>query len=237
MTGLHTRLRLTLQHAYYGELTPPIVATPLEPRAFHAAGLLLRQKGALIEVVSQAGFADQATAIDLCLTATEPELYAATKSAEWQKLPSLLIPLGMAEATFNDAMPLQDKASPQDLTLSHVTVALPEAGGRDVTLQFEAVEAYWAYHVVGSGLTGELNVVDKAGQVAFEPKGKSKLADGREAKVFRSATPLPIAGADRRFALLRGTDEVISVLPAPGLPLHESADGQALEAHIYVTIF
>ncbi len=245
-------LRLTLTHDYYGDTPAPISAQPSEPAGFTRAGLMLRQNGSVVTVITEEGAA-RPDALRLTLQATSPDLFAVTEGADWRGVPHLGLNLGAEAFRFAELLPsgfagLAPRPSePQDRArlLVRLTIALPADGARDVTLAFDAVSALWAYHLTGARSDGDLQIVDAAGAVAFDDLGLQPLPGGTRAKVLRSTAPVPArARPSQRFTLQRpspfGPETLIPVLPAAGIqfkPVTEPGAAARLQSDIYVTLW
>ncbi|MCY4333703.1 MAG: hypothetical protein OXC60_03410 [Litoreibacter sp.] len=244
MTRYEELLRLTLEHAYFGAEAFPMEVKPADPQGFARAGLLLRQQGKTVSVIGESGGAGQPERVELLVIPAGPDVLEATLGADWHAVPQLQVPLDMERITLDDAVAENAPAQPRKPILCQLSVSLAPLGTREVTVAFNAVEALWAYHVIGSAETAEFSIFDPEGAVSFEPLDFETLPDGRIAHVLRSTTPLAArARPTHRFSLQEpgpfGLKTLIPVLPAGGISFR-SATGlrpaHPFQTNIYINL-
>lgn len=240
MTDFRAVLRLRLTHAYYGSGEVPVDVTATDAATFQADGLLLRQQGDDVLVVTDA--AELPEWVSLSLRPRAPEVITVTRGAQWDRIPVVEAPLGTDTVALEPLAPSLGPKGPGTLTLAELRAA-PQTG-RVLTVSFDAPEVFWTYHVLGPGSEGVL-IEDPDGTVQFDPLGPETLPDGRLAHVYRSRDALPArARTSHRFALKSpgpfGPTTLIPVLPAPGSnfvsrPEPGSSQTRA-QSDMYVTI-
>jgi hypothetical protein len=112
---------------------------------------------------------------------------------------------GQATAAVHDVSPVDD-LPPDDVAAIHalrhapfalvrVPLARLREPGRDAPrflIRLAPRATLWAYCLVGDWSEPSLQVVDEASQVAFEQAPHRRLADGRDALVFRSTAPIAL---------------------------------------------
>ncbi|MGC3939761.1 hypothetical protein ACOTTU_18295 [Roseobacter sp. EG26] len=245
--GYSEILRLTLNHAYFGNDVPPLSVSPSDPRAFDLAGCLLRQRGAVTLILLDDDLEERPTHVALTLSAQTPQVIEVTRDAVWGAAVPLTVSLQADTVRLSDApAPLaSENARCFETSLAHLEIEIPTTGRRDVTFSLEAIDALWAYHLTGAdGLEG-LEIIDSAGDVTFEDLGLRELPDGRPVRVIRSTQALAArARPDQRFALQKtgpfGPETLIAVLPAarsPFKPITEADASMRLQSDIFVTLW
>ena len=239
------RVELTLEHGYYAPAAAPLVVRPADPRAFDRAGLLLRQSGARVLIVSEDGNRDLPASVTLDLDAANSDVISVTSGGDWRRVPLVTLPEegDRIEADLGLAAP--EAQVPGRMRLAQIAVPLAPEKGRKITLAFAPVASHWAYHVIGPG-SDDVRVEDPEGEVDFDAVGVADLPDGTSARVIRSRAPLPArARPEHRFSLSRpgpfGPRTLIPVLPAPKpqfahVPGPDGSDA-IIQSDVYVTIF
>ncbi|TCM86131.1 hypothetical protein [Rhodovulum steppense] len=244
MTTYAPILSLKLAHTYYGVDRVPVAVMPADPAGFDRAGLLLRWRG--VEAVVLADRADDRPAsVTLDLVAEAPQLFAVTRGADWNEVSLLEIPAGIDDVAYVDLFRAGKISQMVSKRLARAEIALPQEGGREVTLRFDAVDALWAYVVTGGESGSGFSVFDPTGKVEFDALGPRTLPDGTAAHVLRSAVPIAArARPPERFALQRpgpfGPETVIPVLPAAGTGFRnpdEPGGAACLQSDIFVTVW
>lgn len=240
-------LRLSLRHAYFGSEAPPVTVRPTDLQDFERAGCLLRQRAAIIHVLADDTVEDRPDRVSLTLVATSQNLVGVTRGAVWGAPMAIVAPLGTDAISMSDGDAPTSPKSPRFLgaELATLDVALTDTGRRDLTLAFDAVESHWAYHLTGSRDLDGLEVIDSAGDIAFEDLGVLELPNGQAARVIRSAKALAArARPDQRFALQKpgpfGPETLVAVLPAaapPFKPLPDAGASPGLQSDIFVTLW
>lgn len=133
-----------------------------------------------------------------------------------------------ATAAAHDVSPVGD-LPPDDVAAIHalrhapfalvrVPLARLRAPGRDAPrflIRLAPRATLWAYCLVGDWSEPSLQVVDEASQVAFEQAPHRRLADGRDALVFRSTVPIALRQRPTERFQLRSRGEPA---PAAGRP-------------------
>ena len=240
-------LRLRLRHAYFGSDVPPLSVAPRDTRAFDRAGCLLRQRGAVVHVLAEEAAA-RPDAVQLVVTAQSDQVLQVTRGVVWGAAVPITAPLDAEEVGLpEDGAPGPPDTPPRSLgaQICDLDIPLPGSGRRDLTLSLEAVQAHWAYHLVGLRDLDGLEVIDSLGDMRFEDLGLQDLPDGRPARVIRSAEAVAArARPGERFALQKsgafGPETLVSVLPAAGppfKPIPEAGAPQRLQSDIFVTLW
>lgn len=238
-------LTLSLAHEYYGSDAIPLQVRPADAPAFDKAGLLIRQRGNIVQVLADDAEAHPDT-LSLDVLVQTPDVFVVTKGADWRNV--LMFDLSLdTEALTLDPDQAQDKL-PQHRAerLARLNFAMVPDAARSFDLSFEAVEALWAYHVTGGQNIEDLEVVDPKAHVSFSAQGQVILPNGQQAFVIRSDVPVPArARPDQKFTLQRpsafGPETLVPVLPAAGIsfkPIEEEQGGAArLQSDIYVSLW
>ena len=114
--------------------------------------------------------------------------------------------------------------------------------GRQITLSFPPVTAYWAYHVVGQTPEMVLRIEGKKGGVGFRDRGIERLPNGQAARLLVSESPILLSEQSQQQLSLIGEDEasgartLIDTLPvASPHGLHRQGRSPP-QADIYVTV-
>lgn len=235
--------RITVRHDYYDPAPAPVQLVPDDPDAFAAQGMLLKLYNGVWHVLTEG--AEVPDALALRVVAQTPEVLSVTAGALWERTPIVLAPLGHDTPVLETvAAPTKARDIRAGMVLAHLQMALGPTP-RAITLGFEAVAAYWAYHVVGEG--AEMSaVVDPEGAVDFElvppAEPPMRLPDGRPVAVLRSTRALPArARTPHRFALQTpgsfGPRTLIPVLPAPGPDFVSRSDPASSETRVQSDIY
>ena len=243
MTRYEELLGITLEHRFFGEEAFPVKVIPANPKAFDRDGLILRQQGKTVSVIIEAGAEVLPDLVELLVIPAGPEVLQATLGSSWKTVPVLDVPLGTKHVEFWDAAAGRIPQPPQPV-LCQLSVAIDPEGPREIGIGFAAVEALWAYHVIGSEADSEIAIFDPEETAAFEQLGAETLPDGRAARVLRSTAPLPIhARPNQRFSLQEpgpfGPKTLIPVLPAAGTSFHPATGAQAaypFQANIFINL-
>ena len=236
-------MTLALAHDYF-DGPPPLRATLRDPEAMTRAGVLSKPGPASLTLWLEA---DEPRPAELAfdIRTTDPRILHVTPpmAAEGETEISVTPPPGpfehrIAPAGFGGAPGPEGRR-----VLLRLRVALPDQGTPEVRVVLPAVEAIWAYHILGRTEDG-LSVVDAEGEVRFDAAGPSTLPDGRIAQCHRSDRPLPLrARAAARFSLMRagpfGPQTLVDALPGAGT-VTSYAKGRGptaqMQSDIYVTL-
>lgn len=236
-------LTLSLSHDYYGSENVPLRIMPADAQTFSKAGLMLRQNGNEILVLADDQEAHPEMLV-LDVSADSPDVFVVTKGADWRHV----LAFDVQGDTFKfDADVATDRLPQmQAQRLARLSFAVTSGQERSCALHFNAVEALWAYHVIGAQNSDDLEIVDPASETTFSSLGASILPDGKRAFVIRSDSPLPArARPTQKFTLQRpsafGPEALVPVLPAAGIsfkPIEQQPGNAArLQSDIYVSLW
>ncbi|MDE0968759.1 MAG: hypothetical protein OSA51_05055 [Octadecabacter sp.] len=235
-------LRLKVRHSYYQANPIPINIVPNDAVAFAAQGLLIRRQGEDVLVIADA--TEVPSVLEFAIKPTDLSVIAVTKGADWLECPVITVPDSKNDVDFNPLSGTSGVQKMGDLVLALLRVA-PQTQGRRVTISFDAVTSFWAYHVIGPGSKSAI-IEDPEEEIFFDQIDPVPLPDGRLAHVLRSRTALPArARATQRFALktpsLFGSKTLVPVLPAAGhefvsVPVPGSSQ-TFVQSDIFISIF
>lgn len=245
MTHYLPRLIVTLAHDYYGDAPIPLRLVPSNPHLFDKQGFILRRHlNRFIIIGEEADDIPEKLSFDVI--ATTSDVFCVTRFAEWGQVLTLSMPPDETALAFGPATAPPGAMRNRMERIAQVDVFMSGTDLREVTVTFDAVEALWAYHVTGPGMSDDLQVIDPTASFSFSVQGRKRLPDGSEAQVIRSDAPLPArARPSQKFMLQRpsafGPETLIPVLPAAGKsfkPIPEIAGNAArLQSDIYVTLW
>lgn len=230
-------IRLTVAHAYHHPAEPPV-------QAMVAGGLVLRRLGTQFAVILP-DRQDVPETVSLALLWTDIDFASVTDGYDWSAVPVLEAPPDRDQLTFGGAPALRHESRlPGDRRILQLDVAIHDGQPRDIRLDFEAVAAYWVYHLTGRGLRDNLRIVDSGDEIRFDDLGPEVLPNGSAARALRSAVPLRLRARPPQHFTLEyegqfGPVVLIPTLPAAGVRLRPLADGRATgaqQADIYVTL-
>lgn len=237
------RATLTLAHEFYEGQMPPLDVRPTDPAAFARDGLMMRRAGAAVHILGQPGGPDRAA---VTVLARDPAVFSVTQGLDRNKVPHFTLTEDETDLDLARRAADAHGASGANGVLGNriARIDLPLSGG-EIRLTWPAIRAVWTYHVIGAGDGDDIEIVDPAGAVRFEPAGRAKLPDGRPARLFRSDKSLGARlRAGQRFTLQRsgefGPEPLIHPLPVAGADIIRSADPGAetsYKSDIYVTLW
>ncbi len=250
-----TALEIDVRHNYWGDAPAPFAVQAAHPLQLQRAGVVLRQGGAgsLLAAPTEAEGLPETVALDVI--AEDTQLIGLTQGWRADTVPVFSPELSAksgesgAECVVQIASKAQSELprAPGDRRLCRIILPL-EASRFPISciISCEAVEALWAYHIVGKGNKDSIHIVDDAANIAFDDLGEEVLPNGRTARVLRSSAPVPI----RRRNVIRlslkedqpppyDPETLIPVLPVGGSNLRPAAgDAPAdiLQSDIYVSL-
>jgi hypothetical protein len=236
-------MTLTLAHDYF-DGPPPLRASLRDTAEMARAGVLAKPGPASLTLWLEAGEPRPAS-LSFDIWSTDPAILHVTPA---------LAAEGVSEIAIEPAQgPSEHRLDPAGFggapgpegrrALLRLTVALPADGVPDLRVVWPAVEAIWAYHILGRTEDG-LSVVDSEGEVRFDAAGPTALPDGRVAQCYRSDRPLALrARAQARFSLMRegpfGLQTLVDALPGAGA-VTSYAEGTGptaqMQSDIYITL-
>ncbi|MGQ7846063.1 hypothetical protein ACUNV4_16390 [Granulosicoccus sp. 3-233] len=230
MSRYATLFELSMHHAYMGEMACP--ALRLEPLdacriALARAGLLIRSKGGVLQVLHDETLADQLAELsgDSSLTlvwylrSSEPSLAGCSEPPLMQTGKLLYLESddahrhGMhreAYVTESNFVSLDDERLnawlvPRDYLLpplALVVIHVRDVNPRRYRIRLQALRSFWRYRVLGEFDGHDVEVVDSEGRMEFEPLGELQIIGGRTAATFLSKETVPLsARGGPRFAL------------------------------------
>lgn len=230
-------IRLTVAHAYHQPAEPPV-------QVLAAGGTVVRRLGTQFAVILP-DRQDVPERVSLALLWQDLDFGFITEGYDWSAVPVLEAPPGRDQLTFGEAPVLRhEPRGPGDRRILQLEIGIGPDQPRDIRLDFEAVAAYWVYHLTGRGLRDDFRIVDAGETVRFDDLGPETLPNGAPARALRSTAPLPLrARPSQRFTLQYegqfGPVVLVPTLPAAGVRLRPLADDQttgAQQADIYVTL-
>ena len=231
-------LRLEVAHAFFGATPPPIVLEPdaATARLFKRDEFSVRLTAGLAEIFAIETRGDLALfANDGLLTflfRVRPKDASVVVFTEFLDLAKDQIAVATIEAgaatgigeaqlrprVVDDIVTSQDVLRPP-LAILRVTVPLT-ARAEVRQVRFAASRRCWTYYVLGGDTAEDIHVRDRDGDVAFDALGALPMSNGRQARAFRSQTPI-VANVrpPQRFELVgagaHGERVLISTLPCP----------------------
>ena len=202
--------------------------------------MFFRQRGNQLLIAALEGQDDLPETITIEGRAQDPTLITVTDGADWQYPRSLNAPLESEQLQFSNGGLVEDVDAGQG-AIFHLTIHILAGVRQRLTLVFDAVEAYWAYHITDKKQDRVLEIIDTQDQIWFESQPRETPS---APQVFRSTQALPLSVRPQQAFALRsegvfGPKTLVSSLPAPtangDLPSLIPQDG-ALVAHIYINI-
>ncbi len=230
-------IRLVMAHDFYAPAPPPV-------QVVVTSGAMVWQRPGRVMLFAR-DRDDIPARIGLDLLWESLDFSMITEGYDWSRVPVLELPAGSDDLSF--ASSPVSRCEPRGLAdrrIARLEIAVTPKVTRDIRLGFRAVAAHWAYHLLGSGLRDDLEVIDSDGQTRFDDLGPEILPDGTRTRVLRSVEPLALrARPEQRFTLQYrgqfGPVVLVPALPAASTnirPVADDRDGGRFQADIYVTL-
>ncbi len=236
-------MTLKLAHDYF-DGPPPLRPALREAGAMARAGVLAKQGAASLSLWLEAGEPRPAE-LSFDIWSSDPSILHVTPAMAAEGVTEIALDASPGPSEYRvEAADFGGPAMPEGKrALLRLTVALPADGVPDLHIVLPAVEAIWAYHILGREYEG-LSVVDSEDEVRFVRAEPTALPDGRIAQCYRSDRPLGLrARALARFSLVRegpfGPQTIVDALPGAGA-VTSYAKGRgptaAMQADMYITL-
>lgn len=239
MTAFAPMLRLSVEHAFWGDRPPPVTLEPdaATSRLLNLSSLAARFASASVTIVADTdrdvlrdAAGGDVISMRFRVRVTEPDLATHTDIIDLTGDQIAVISVEAGAVTELEATDMRDRQVDDVLTaedvrmppLAVLLVDVPVDATDDVrAARFRASERRWTYHVIGGAAEGALQVRDPEGRVAFTSLGLTSMANGRDARSFQSEIAIEAsARPPQRFELLASGDHgdrvLIPVLPTPG---------------------
>lgn len=230
--GFERLFRLEIRHDYFDHASPPIAAESdmKTIRWVRAAGGVARSGPGSLEISAPPGASAVAGPPSICvrLRAQDPRLAMLTTAAPGQLAAGVAVvdvaigaaldirPRDVAPLVAGGRLTAEDVRNPPLAILK--VLPGPGAADRAIHIRFNAASYPWEYCILGAADVDGLSVRDPDGAVVFGDLGVRDLPDGRAARVFRSATPIPCRShPPQRFRLFAGAGMLVPRLPSPAL--------------------